>query len=428
MMNRFTLIVCIFLYGITSLYAQNFDDYFVDKTLRLDYIFAGNSEKQYVFLNDLVELNQWNGRKSNLNNTPIQGNGQIKVYDKESQKLIYVLPFGSLFQEWLTLDEAHTASKSFENSFLIPFPKNNIDIQVSFFDASHNENILLTHTVNPSDILIRKTTTDHVTPYEIIHKASVKNPIKIAIVAEGFQEKELSTFMNYARQTVESLFRHDIFNKYQDYFEIVAVKTISKDSNVSVPSQNIWRNTAIQSHFDTFYSERYLTTSRVKSLHEQLENIPYQHLIILANTDVYGGGGILNSYTLTTTQHPQFAPVVVHEFGHSFAGLADEYFYEEDVFENKAVQQTEPWEQNITSLVDFASKWQDLVGKNTPIPTPDSVMDSVNIGAFEGLKGNGLYIPSHHCRMKTNQAEDFCQVCNRAIEKMILFYTENTTE
>ena len=423
MTNRIIFFIGLFLLATSTVFSQNFDDYFVDKTLRLDYIFAGNSEKQHAFLSDLVELNQWNGRKTNLSTTPIQGNGQVKVYDKESHKLIYVLPFGSLFQEWLTLDEAKTASKSFENSFLIPFPKNNIDIQVSFFDAYHNENILLTHTVNPTDILIRKTTTNREIPYEIIHQSAIKNPIKVAIVAEGFQQSEMDAFMEYAQRAAESLFQHDIFKKYQDYFEIVAVKTPSKDTDVSVPSQNIWRNTAVQSHFDTFYSERYLTTSHVKQLHGLLENVPYQHIIILANTKVYGGGGILNSYTLTTTQHPQFEPVVVHEFGHSFAGLADEYFYEEDVFENKAVQKVEPWEQNITSLVDFKAKWQDLVAENTPIPTPESLTDSVKIGVFEGLKGNGLYIPSHHCRMKTNQAEDFCEVCNRAIEKMILFYT-----
>lgn len=425
MRQLFLLFTFLFAFGVN---AQKFEDYFIDKTLRLDYIFAGNSDKQHVFLSDLVQLNQWHGRKGNLSTTPIQGYGQIKVYDETTRQLIYVLPFGSLFQEWLTLDEARTASKSFENSYLIPFPKNKINVQVSFFDAYHKEKILLEHTIDPTDILIRKATENNDVPYEIIHKASVENPIKIAIVAEGFQQDEMPLFMDYAQQAVESLFRHKAFKKHQNAFEIVAVKSVSEDSNVSVPSQNIWRSTAVQSHFDTFYSERYLTTSHIKSLHGLLENVPYQHIIILANTDVYGGGGILNSYTLTTTKNKQFAPVVVHEFGHSFAGLADEYFYEEDVFENKAVQQTEPWEKNITSLVDFTSKWQDLVTETTPIPTPDSLINTVQIGAFEGLKGNGLYIPSHHCRMKINQAEDFCQVCSRAIEEIILFYTSNESE
>lgn len=406
-----------------SMQAQQFADYFMDQTLRLDYIFAGNKSQQHVYLSDLVKLDRWDGRKDKLSQTPIQGNGQVKIYDLATNKLIYVLPFSSLFQEWLTQDDAEKNTKSFENSYLIPLPKSKAKVQVSFFNAQREETILLTHEVDPSDILIRKASKND-TPYEVIHKASVATPIKVAIVAEGYQETEMDEFMKYANKTVQSLFQHEIFKKYEHAFEIVAVKSASKDSGISVPSKNSWKSTAVLSNFDTFYAERYLTTSHTKLLHSLLENIPYQHIIILANTDVYGGGGILNSYALTTTKNEQFAPVVVHEFGHSFAGLADEYFYAVDVFENKSVEKVEPWEKNNTSLVDFKSKWADLVSKNTPVPTPDSMLDKVRIGAFEGLKGNGLYIPSHDCRMKANTPKDFCPVCNRALEEMILFYTE----
>ena len=186
-------------------------------------------------------------------------------------------------------------------------------------------------------------------------------------------------------------------------------------------------NTELQSNFDTFYSARYLTTLHTKLLHTQLENIPYQHIIILANTDFYGGGGILNSYSLTTTKNKEFAPVVVHEFGHSFAGLADEYFYEDDVLENAATSGIEPWEKNLTSLVNFSSKWKNLVVNETPIPTPHNIHKQVNLGAFEGLPDNGLYIPTLNCRMKANHAKDFCLVCSTAIEEMILFYTQKST-
>lgn len=419
MKSLLSLLLLLFCFSVKS---QSFSEYFTNQTLRLDYIFAGNDKEQHVFISDLVQLNEWHGRKGNLDKTPIQGNGQIKVYDDTTNQLIYVLPFSSLFQEWLTLDEAKITSKSFENSYLIPFPKNKVRVEVSFFDLARNETVLYKHTVNPKDILIRKSTNNDI-PYEIIHKATVENPIKIAIVAEGFQVEEMEQFMDYAQKTVKHLFEHQVFEKHQNAFEIVAVKAPSKDSEVSVPSENIWRNTAVSSHFDTFYSERYLTTSHIKTLHNLLENVPYQHIIILANTDVYGGGGILNAYSLTTTRNKQFAPVVVHEFGHSFAGLADEYFYESDVFENKAIHQVEPWEKNITSLVDFQSKWKSLVEVKTPVPTPDLLKNTIEIGAFEGLKGNGLYIPSHHCRMKTNDAKDFCKVCSRAIEEIILFYT-----
>lgn len=402
--------------------AQNFNDYFTDKTLRLDYIFAGNANQQNIYLSEMIQLSKWHGRVENLSVTPIQGNGQIKVYSTANDKLIYVLPFGSLFQEWLTLEDAKNQFKSFENSFLIPFPKEPIRVDISFFTSDREERILSQQFIDPKDILIRKAT-DVQNPYEIVHHSKVKNPIKIALVAEGYAENQLDLFMEYAHKTVENLFKHKVFKKYQDYFEIVAVKTISKQSGISIPSKNIWLNTAVQSNFDTFYSNRYLTTLHTKLLHNQLENIPYQHIIILANTDFYGGGGILNSYSLTTTKNKEFAPVVVHEFGHSFAGLADEYFYAEDVFENKATLSIEPWEKNITSLVDFGSKWKNLLKAETPVPTDPSMQKEIEIGAYEGLKGNGLYIPTLTCRMKINNTEDFCPVCSNAIEEMILFYT-----
>ena len=412
------------LFSITclSISAQKFSDYFENKTLRLDYIFGGNKDQQNIYLSELIKMDGWNGRKGQLSKTPIQGNGQVKVYDVASGKLIYVLPFSSLFQEWLTQEEAKTLSKSFENTYLVPFPKKEAKIQVSFFNSKNEEKVLLTHVVKPNDILIRKAKINE-TPFEVIHKATVPNPIKVAIVAEGYQVAEMDQFMKYAKETVKSLFNHAIFKKYESSFEITAIKTPSKDSGVSQPSENNWKSTAVQSNFDTFYSKRYLTTTHLKQLHNWLENMPYQHIIILANTDIYGGGGVLNSYTLTTTKNKEFAPVVVHEFGHSFGGLGDEYFYPNDIFDPSGNKNVEPWEKNVTSLANFKSKWEKLVKAKTPIPTPIADSKKYKIGAYEGLDGNKLYIPTLTCRMKINNTPDFCQVCSNALEEMILFYT-----
>ena len=411
----------ILLFSGTS-FSQNFADYFEAKTLRLDYVFAGNTKQQYAFLDELTLLDGWHGRKKHLSETPVQGNGQIRVYSKQ-QQLIYVLPFSTLFQEWLTQPDANSQVKSFENSFLLPCPKDKVWVEVVFYTAEHKEITVLKHEVDPQDVLIRKPNPERLSPFVVLQQSAISNPVKVAIVAEGYTAAEKNLFLQHAQEVITHLFNHEIFKKYKNAFDIVAVPLASEDTDVSIPSQSLWRNTALQSHFDTFYSERYLTTSRVKNLHQKLENIPYQHIIILANTKTYGGGGILNAYTLTTTGHKDFAPVVVHEFGHSFGGLADEYFYESDVFVNKALKKTEPWEKNITSLVDFNSKWRDLVAGSTPVPTPDTLKNNIKIGAFEGLKGNGLYIPTHNCRMKTNKATDFCPVCSRALEQMILFYT-----
>ena len=198
-----------------------------------------------------------------------------------------------------------------------------------------------------------------------------------------------------------------------------------EDSGVSVPRKNDWKHTAFGSHFDTFYSDRYLTTCRVKSIHNALAGIPYEHIIIIANTAEYGGGGIYNSYTLTAAHHPTFKPVVVHEFGHSFAGLGDEYFYEDDVMTDTYPLNVEPWEPNITTRTDFSSKWEDMLPAATPVPTPQQANGKYPIGVYEGggYSAKGIYRPSFDCRMRTNEYPEFCPVCQRAIRRIIEFYT-----
>ena len=179
----------------------------------------------------------------------------------------------------------------------------------------------------------------------------------------------------------------------------------------------------------TFYSPRYLTSNSLHLIHDTLAGIDYEHLIILANTDTYGGGGIYNFYTLTTAHNPFFKPVVVHEFGHSFGALADEYFYEHgDVIDSMYQSNIEPWEQNITALVDFGSKWQDMLPKGTKIPTEATQEreESYTVGVYEGAGylTKGLYRPSVVCRMRDNTATQFCPVCQRAIERIIIYNTE----
>jgi hypothetical protein len=215
----------------------------------------------------------------------------------------------------------------------------------------------------------------------------------------------------------------------------VAVALESEDTGVSVPGEGLWKNTALGSHFNTFYMDRYLTTLRLRNMHDRLCGVPYEHIVILANTDTYGGGGIFNSYTLTTAGHQAFKPVVVHEFGHSFAGLADEYYYD-DQYVEYYYPDCEPWEQNITTLYDFASKWNDMLPKVIGIPTAPvegniwkmfnegKSMDEM-VGVYEGAgyQSKGVYRPFPDCRMKTNAAEAFCPVCQRAISRIIEFYT-----
>lgn len=418
---------CFFLFIFVCLggYAQNFTEFFEDKTLRVDYLFTGNAEQQAIYLDELSQLPSWAGRRHHLAELPLEGNGQIVVRDLGNKQCIYKTSFSSLFQEWLSTDEAKETAKGFENTFLLPYPKQPVEVEITLYSPRREVMASYKHTVRPNDILIHQRGVSHITPHRYLHQSGDKsNCIDVAILAEGYTEGEMDVFYQDAERTCESLFSHEPFRSMKNKFNIVAVASPSTDSGVSVPREQQWKQTAVHSHFDTFYSDRYLTTSRVKSIHNALAGIPYEHIIILANTDVYGGGGIYNSYTLTTAHHPMFKPVVVHEFGHSFGGLADEYFYEDDVMTDTYPLNVEPWEQNITTRVNFATKWKDMLATDTPIPTPTNVRKSFSVGVYEGggYSAKGIYRPSFDCRMKTNGYPEFCPVCQRALRRMIEFY------
>lgn len=425
-MKKYSLfLLC--LVAVLTLHAQNFTDYFADKTLRVDYIFTGNAAKQEICLDELSSLPSWAGRKHHLSELPLQGNGQITMRDVASGNIIYKTSFSALFQEWLETDEAKVVTKGFENTYLLPYPLQPAEIEITLLDPRRNVRASMKHVVDPNDILIHQKGTQHITPHKYLLKSGdAEKCIDVAILAEGYTPEEMKTFYKDAAIACESLLAHEPFRSMKNRFNIVAVASPSEDSRVSVPRLGEWKRTAFGSHFSTFYSDRYLTTSRVKSIHDALAGIPYEHIIILANTDEYGGGGIYNSYTLTTAHHPKFRPVVVHEFGHSFGGLADEYFYDNDVMTDTYPLDVEPWEQNISTRVNFAAKWEDMLVEGTSIPTPTTESEKYPVGVYEGggYSAKGIYRPADDCRMRTNECAAFCPVCQRAIRRVIEFYTE----
>lgn len=415
------------LIAVSSTRAQVFADHFADKTLRVDYIFNGNASGQAICLDGLSALPTWAERKHHLAELPLQGNGQIVMRNAASGKTIYTTSFSSLFQEWLETDEARNVTKGFENTFLLPYPLQPVEIEITLLDPRRNVRASMKHIVHPNDVLIEQKGNSHITPHKyLLHNDSPEKCIDVAILAEGYTLQEMQTFYEDADIACKSIFDHEPFKSMKKRFNVVAVASPSTDSGVSVPRLNEWKHTAFGSHFSTFYSDRYLTTSRVKAIHDALAGIPYEHIIILANTEEYGGGGIYNSYTLTTAHHPMFRPVVVHEFGHSFGGLADEYFYDNDVMTDTYPLDIEPWEQNISTQVDFAAKWKDMLSENTPVPTPAEVSENYPTGVYEGggYSAKGIFRPAENCRMRTNEYPAFCPVCQRALRRIIEFYTE----
>ena len=342
----------------------------------------------------------------------VPGHGQIRLTDDATGKTIYLNSFSTLYQEWLATPEAKTTIKSFENTYLLPMPEGKATIQVCLQNVIGDTICTYAHKVVPTDILIAHKQASDI-PAKYIHKGGdPKQCIDVAIVGEGYTARERKLFFRDAQATVDALFSHEPFKHHQKDFNFVAIVPASKQSGVSLPRKNDWRTTPFGSHFDTFYSARYLTIEQLSCVHDALDGLPYEHLIILANTDTYGGGGIYNSYTITTGHHEKFKPVVVHEFGHSFGALADEYATKNES-EPYYLSDIEPWNKNITTMHDFASKWKDMIDNKTE-----------GVGLFEGAgyQSKGVWRPAEDCRMRTNEAPAFCPVCQQAIEEMIQYH------
>jgi hypothetical protein len=302
----------------------------------------------------------------------------------------------------------------------------------------------LQHTVDPADILIRRAAEPQVPFYYVWKGNTLSEAIDLAIVAEGYQHTQTGKFYADCQRVVDALFAHEPFTSLKQRFNVVAVAAESPGTGTSVPHLGRWLQTPAGTHYDTFYSDRYLMTQDMHRLYDLLQGIPFEHIIVLVNSDTYGGGGIYNQITVTTSDHPTFRQVLVHEFGHAYGGLGDEYFYD-DGYETMYPADTEPWEPNLTTLKDFTSKWADLLPEGTPVPTPpakipdyrqvrtDAERQQLNaatqrVGVFEGggYQSKGVYRPAQECRMKINEVEDFCPVCSRALVRITDFYTSST--
>ena len=394
-----------------SVQAQDFEQFFSDSTLRLDYIFAGDVNQQYIYVDQLSKSHRWYGRRHRLAELPLAGNGQITVFDKMTGIVIYRHSFSTLFQEWLATDEAKHTKKSFENVFLIPYPQQPVRIKVELRDYHDKVTTELVHEVDPRDILIRQLQRKKEAPYITLQQAADTTCcIHIAYVAEGYTAEQMDQYLDDCHVAMEALFEHEPFKTLRNRFNVIALCSPSHDSDVSQPGKGVWRNTALASHFDTFYMTRYLTTLHLKQLHDWLAGTPYEHIIVLANTAHYGGGGIYNSYNLSYTRGKHFRPVVVHEFGHSFGGLGDEYPYGDS--DPMYFADTEPWEPNLTTTTKKPAKWQNLI-------------DAGKAGLIEGggYLSKGVWRGQENCRMRTNEHPDFCPVCQQALTKLINFYT-----
>jgi len=411
----------------SSLFAQQYNDFFIDKACRVDFHFSGNAQQTAVFMDNVKLEPFWGGRHEHLSTDLNLGDYRFRVLDSLSNRQIYINGFSSLYREWQSTNEALTTKRSFEQSIQFPFPKKAITLIIEKrLDLDHWAE-LFRYAISPSDKLIQRTKPQSFPVKVIAHTATPDKAIDIAVIAEGYTLKEQKKFYRDAQRLAVNLLTHEPFTKYKSRINIYAIAAVSDESGISLSTDSLWKNTAVGSHFYTFYEPRYLTTTNLFKVYDLAALVPYDAIYILANTSTYGGGGVFNYYALTAADNNLSTQVTVHEFGHSFAGLADEYFYDkQDALDAMYDIKMEPWEPNITSLVQFERKWKAQLPDGTVIPTPVTDSTRTWIGVFEGggYLTKGMYRPYFDCRMRTNKAPEFCPVCQQAVERMILFLTE----
>ncbi len=403
-----------------------YDIHFDNQQLRIDYYIYGNADTCYYAFDKYVMEPVWGGTRSNLIDSLGYGDYYFEVLLHDSDIVLYSRGYCNLFGEWQSTPEAETVSRGFNESVIMPYPKEIVDVvfYMRDYDGDFVEKMKLV--VDPDDYFIQDSPKHHISVLNVYGDFAPEKAVDIVILPDGYTEEEMGKFVIDCNFFKECLFSYEPYVSYQDRFNIRAVMAPSKDSGITIPAEDVWKNTALNCAFYTFDSERYCMSYDNQSIRNLAGTVPYDQIYILANTSKYGGGGIYNFYCVSSTDDNFSSDVIIHEFGHGFAGLGDEYYDDSGSYEEFYNLNIEPWEPNITTLVNFDSKWKDMLKKKTPVPTPDTEKYDDEVGVFEGggYEPKGVYRPKRDCLMKTFNGNKFCEVCHKAIEKMILYYTE----
>ncbi|PKP53521.1 MAG: peptidase M64 [Bacteroidetes bacterium HGW-Bacteroidetes-1] len=419
------LLSTLLLFLFHPIFAQ-FDNFFLNKSLRMDYIHSGTASQEFFALDYLMEESYWGGSKINLVDTFNYGNHRIELCDSESGLLLYSRGYSSLFAEWQTTSEAKLVTRSFYETVVMPFPQKPVKATLSSRNREGRFEQLFSIEINPDDYFIRPVRKRKYEIYEVMINSNPEHAVDIVILPDGYTDFEMDKFKQDCDQFKEELFRFEPYSSYLDKFNIRAVLAPSLESGIAIPAKDIWPETILSSSFYTFDSERYCMTYDHKAMRDLAGMAPYDQIYVLANTKKYGGGGIFNFYCLSSSSNRLSGEIFVHEFGHGFAGLGDEYYDSSTAYDDFYNLEIEPWEPNLTTLVNFDAKWKNLLAENTPIPTPDTSQWNNTTGVFEGggYVSRGMYRPSRDCLMHTFKGNTFCAACEKAIVKMIRFYSE----
>ena len=439
--------------------------------LRVDYYHTGNAREEWFSLDRVVlEPLEWPGDPRKVIDESRLGNYLFEVRAPGSGKLLYSRGFNSVFGEWKTTEEARHANRTFSESLRFPAPDVTAVVSLKERDESGFHEVWKA-TVDPKDKFVDRSRPPSPGPLMELEKTGdPAAKVNLLVLGDGYTAAERPKFQKDARRFIAALFTTPPFREHRADFNIWGLCPAAEQSGVSRPSSGIYRRSPLGASYDTFGTERYVLTMENRTLRDVASFAPYEFVEILVNAETYGGGGIFNQFATVAIDNLWSGYVGVHEFAHHFAGLADEY-YTSDVAYLPPEHKTEPWEPNVTALLDPANlKWRDLVAPGTPVPTPwdkdafdrferdiqkqrmelrasgkpEAEMDALfrqerqeedamlgaqkyagKVGAFEGANyaSQGYYRPEVDCIMFTRHMS-FCAVCRRAIERIIAMYTD----
>lgn len=395
-----------------------FDKYFEHATLRIDYSHSGRVGVEYFNIERFLKIPDWAGSEINLTDTLALGVHKVEVREKATGKLLFSKGYCSLMEEWLSMEEAKNTCGNFQEVILIPFPKT--EVEISFFTRDgKNEYQPVSKSYFDGTTLEYAEKKDFAKTIPLHNAGNSNKCLDVVIVPAGYTEGEKEKMYADLKLYADYFFSKPPFSNAKDKINIIGIERYDKQSGIPGLKNSTADYNDLGVHYNTFGSERYLMTEQLWNLHDALLGASYDQIVILCNSDVYGGGGIYNFYA-TTYANPENAFVLIHEFGHSFAGLADEYS-SNDSDAGLVSSEVEPWERNITSLKNFKGKWEDMLDKSTPIPTP-CTKEYEKIGVFEGAayQSKEMYRPYQDCLMRSDKP--FCPVCTREIERMLEYH------
>jgi hypothetical protein len=448
-----------------------FENFFSDKTMRLDYFHAGTATEEHFSTDRIVSDGIWSGSKKALCDNLKLGLYFFKVIDRESKYLLYSKGFASIFGEWQTTPEANEKWGVFHESLRFPWPHKSVTVILEKRDSMNNFKTIWTTDIDPVSRMVNPADLIHSNKVDVISEnGPASENVDIVILGDGYSKTEMDKFRKDAVRLSGYLMNAEPFSSYKKDFNIRAIETPGESSGVNKPHHGIFKRTPLTVHYSSFDSERYALSYDNRTIRDVASQVPYDLMVIIVNERTYGGGGIYNLYTTVAADNKFAEYIMIHEMGHHMAALADEYYTSAVSYEIPEVK-VEPWETNITALFDKNNlKWKDLLEEGTPLPTPwnkeafdkfgysiqkerdslraamvpETIMENLfsrqmetenrlfsgeqyrdRVGAFEGAGyvAKGLYRPQIDCIMYTRHLR-FCRVCSRSIENVINQYVK----